>query len=104
MAPRAGGPHAGSMGRPNIVMRFLVSLTPRLDYKSWCRIDEIPRGIIITGGSPMRVQFFALSFIAAAAAAGAFAQQAAAQQTAPPPLQTFLNNKDIMALVDRAKA
>ncbi len=62
----------------------------------------------------MRAQFFALSFIAAAAAGGAFVQQAFvqqafvphafAQQTAPPPVQTFLNNTDIMALVAKAKA
>jgi mannose-6-phosphate isomerase-like protein (cupin superfamily) len=46
----------------------------------------------------MRVQFLALTFIAATAAPGALAQQAT------PPLQTFLNNKDIVALVDKAKA
>jgi mannose-6-phosphate isomerase-like protein (cupin superfamily) len=56
----------------------------------------------------MRAQFLALSFMAATAAGSAFVQQAAAQQaapqTSPSQLQTFLNNKDIMALVDKAKA
>ncbi len=56
----------------------------------------------------MRAQFLALSFMAATATGSAFVQQAAAQQaapqTSPGPLQTFLNNKDIMALVDKAKA
>jgi mannose-6-phosphate isomerase-like protein (cupin superfamily) len=52
----------------------------------------------------MRAQFLALSFTAAVAASSAFIQQAVAQQPAPPTLQTFLNNKDIMALVDKAKA
>jgi mannose-6-phosphate isomerase-like protein (cupin superfamily) len=49
----------------------------------------------------MRAQFLALSFMAATAAGGAFIEPAAAQQSA---LQTFLNNTDIMALVDKAKA
>jgi mannose-6-phosphate isomerase-like protein (cupin superfamily) len=51
----------------------------------------------------MRAQFLALTFIAVTAASGAFVQPSAAQQAAPS-LQTFLNNKDIMALVDKAKA
>ena len=46
----------------------------------------------------MRAQVLALTFIAATAASSALAQQAA------PPAQTFLNNKDIMALIDKAKA
>ena len=46
----------------------------------------------------MRAQVLALTFIAATAASSALAQQAA------PPVQTFLNNKEIMALVDKAKA
>jgi mannose-6-phosphate isomerase-like protein (cupin superfamily) len=50
----------------------------------------------------MRAQFLALSFIAAAATS-VFVQQARAQQAAPP-VQTFLNSKEIMALVDKAKA
>src|SRR5262249_14768344 len=54
--------------------------------------------MLATGGNPMRAQFLALTFIAATAASSAFAQQAA------PPVQTFLNNKKIMALVDKAKA
>jgi mannose-6-phosphate isomerase-like protein (cupin superfamily) len=56
----------------------------------------------------MRAPFLALSLIAATAAsvfvAPVFVEQALAQQPAPPTLQTFLNNKDIMALVDKAKA
>jgi mannose-6-phosphate isomerase-like protein (cupin superfamily) len=51
----------------------------------------------------MRAKFLALSFMAATAASGIFAGQAIAQQAAPT-LQTFLNNKEIMALVDKAKA
>ena len=46
----------------------------------------------------MRVQFAVSSVIAAFVASSAFAQQAA------PPLNTFMSNKDIMALVDKAKA
>jgi mannose-6-phosphate isomerase-like protein (cupin superfamily) len=57
----------------------------------------------------MRAPFLALPFIAATAAssfvaANAFVSQALAQQPAPPALQTFLNSKEIMALVDKAKA
>jgi mannose-6-phosphate isomerase-like protein (cupin superfamily) len=61
----------------------------------------------------MRAHVLALTFIAAAAASSltavaltatrALAQQAA-PQTSPNQLQTFLNNKEIMALVDKAKA
>jgi mannose-6-phosphate isomerase-like protein (cupin superfamily) len=54
--------------------------------------------MFMTGGIPMRAQFLTLTFIAATAASGAVAQQAG------PPLQTFLNNKEIIALVDKAKA
>ena len=46
----------------------------------------------------MRTQFLALTLLLTTAASGALAQQAA------PPMQTFLNNKEIMALVDKAKA
>jgi mannose-6-phosphate isomerase-like protein (cupin superfamily) len=59
----------------------------------------------------MRAPFLASSlFIATAAAAvfagpAFFAGKALAQQPAPPPaVQTFLNSKDIMALLDKAKA
>jgi mannose-6-phosphate isomerase-like protein (cupin superfamily) len=56
----------------------------------------------------MRAKFLALSFMAATAASGVLAGQAivgqAFAQQAAPPVQTFLNNKDIMALVDKAKA
>ena len=56
----------------------------------------------------MRAPFLALSLIAATTAsvfvAPVFVEQVLAQQPAPPTLQTFLNNKDIMALVDKAKA
>ena len=45
----------------------------------------------------MRAQFLAFTILATMAS-GAFAQQAA------PPTNTFMNNKDIMALVDKAKA
>jgi mannose-6-phosphate isomerase-like protein (cupin superfamily) len=50
----------------------------------------------------MRAQFLALSLIATTTAS-VFVQQALAQQAAPP-VQTFLNNKEIIALVDKAKA
>jgi mannose-6-phosphate isomerase-like protein (cupin superfamily) len=46
----------------------------------------------------MRVQFAASTVIVAIVASSAFAQQAA------PPLNTFMSNKDIMVLVDKAKA
>jgi mannose-6-phosphate isomerase-like protein (cupin superfamily) len=46
----------------------------------------------------MRAQFLASTFLATAIASSAFAQQAA------PALQTFMNNKEIMALVEQAKA
>jgi mannose-6-phosphate isomerase-like protein (cupin superfamily) len=46
----------------------------------------------------MRAQFAAITVIATTVASGAFAQQAT------PPLNTFMSNKDIMALVDKAKA
>jgi mannose-6-phosphate isomerase-like protein (cupin superfamily) len=51
----------------------------------------------------MRAKFLALTFMAATAASGVPVQSALAQQAASP-VQTFLNNKDIMALVDKAKA
>ena len=51
----------------------------------------------------MRAPFLALSLIAAAATS-VCAGPALAQQAAPPTLQTFLNSKEIMALVDKAKA
>jgi mannose-6-phosphate isomerase-like protein (cupin superfamily) len=46
----------------------------------------------------MRVTRLVLTLLAAAVASGAAAQQAA------PPMRTFLDNKEIMALVDKAKA
>jgi mannose-6-phosphate isomerase-like protein (cupin superfamily) len=46
----------------------------------------------------MRMQFLAISFLATAVASGALAQQAA------PPPKTFMNNKEIMGLIDKAKA
>ena len=52
----------------------------------------------------MRAPFLASSlFIAAAAASTVFAGPALAQQAAPP-VQTFMNSKEIMGLVDKAKA
>ncbi len=47
----------------------------------------------------MRAQFLAFTFLATAAATSALAQQAAA-----PPAKTFMNNKEIMGLIDKAKA
>ena len=47
----------------------------------------------------MRAQFLAFTFLATAVASGALAQQAA-----PPPMKTFMNNKEIMGLIDKAKA
>jgi mannose-6-phosphate isomerase-like protein (cupin superfamily) len=46
----------------------------------------------------MRAQLIAFTFLATAVASGALAQQAA------PPASTFMNNKEIMGLVDKAKA
>jgi mannose-6-phosphate isomerase-like protein (cupin superfamily) len=46
----------------------------------------------------MRAQFLAFTFLATAVASGAFAQQPA------PPAKTFMNNKEIMGLIDKAKA
>src|SRR5215467_7873640 len=45
----------------------------------------------------MRAQFLTLTFLATALASSALAQQAA-------PTNTFMNNKEIMGLVDKAKA
>jgi mannose-6-phosphate isomerase-like protein (cupin superfamily) len=57
------------------------------------------RGIrLITGGTFMRAQFLAFTFLATAAASSALAQQTA------PPAKTFMNNKEIMGLIDKAKA
>jgi mannose-6-phosphate isomerase-like protein (cupin superfamily) len=47
----------------------------------------------------MRAQSFAIAVLATVAASGAFAQQAAA-----PSGTAFMNNKEIMSLVDKAKA
>jgi mannose-6-phosphate isomerase-like protein (cupin superfamily) len=47
----------------------------------------------------MRAQFLAFTLLATAAATSALAQQAAA-----PPAKTFMNNKEIMGLIDKAKA
>ena len=46
----------------------------------------------------MRAQFLAFTFLATAVASSALAQQAA------PPARTFMDNKEIMGLVDKAKA
>jgi mannose-6-phosphate isomerase-like protein (cupin superfamily) len=46
----------------------------------------------------MRAQFLAFTFLATALASSAVAQQAAA------PMNTFMNNKEIMGLIDKAKA
>ena len=46
----------------------------------------------------MRPQFLALTFLATAMATSVLAQQAAA------PATTFMNNKEIMGLIDKAKA
>jgi mannose-6-phosphate isomerase-like protein (cupin superfamily) len=46
----------------------------------------------------MRAQFLAFTFLATAVASGALAQQPA------PPMKTFMNNKEIMGLIDKAKA
>jgi mannose-6-phosphate isomerase-like protein (cupin superfamily) len=47
----------------------------------------------------MPMRFLALTLLASVAASGALAQTMAA-----PPVTVFMNNKDIMALVDKAKA
>jgi mannose-6-phosphate isomerase-like protein (cupin superfamily) len=47
----------------------------------------------------MRMQFLAIAFAATAAASSAFAQSAA-----PPMVSAFMNEKDIMGLIDKAKA
>ena len=46
----------------------------------------------------MRAQFLAFTFLATAVASGALAQQPA------PAMKTFMNNKEIMGLIDKAKA
>ena len=46
----------------------------------------------------MRAQFLAFTFLATAVASGALAQQPA------PATNTFMNNKEIMGLIDKAKA
>jgi len=46
----------------------------------------------------MRAQFLAFTFLATAMASSALAQQAAA------PMNMFMNNKEIMGLIDKAKA
>jgi mannose-6-phosphate isomerase-like protein (cupin superfamily) len=51
----------------------------------------------------MRPQFLAFTFLAATVASSAVTSSALAQQAAPP-ATVFMNNKDITALVDRAKA
>src|SRR5215813_13856569 len=47
----------------------------------------------------MRAQFLVFTFLATALASSALAQQAAS-----PPTKTFMDNKEIMGLVDKAKA
>src|SRR5215831_9557584 len=47
----------------------------------------------------MRAQFLVFTFLATALASSASAQQAAS-----PPTRTFMNNKEIMGLIDKAKA
>src|SRR5262252_5684941 len=47
----------------------------------------------------MRAQFLVFTFLATA-----LASSASAQQAAPPPTRTFINNKEIMGLIDKAKA
>jgi mannose-6-phosphate isomerase-like protein (cupin superfamily) len=47
----------------------------------------------------MRAQFLAFTFLATALASSAVAQQAA-----PPAITAFMNNKEIMGLIDKAKA
>ena len=47
----------------------------------------------------MRAQYLALTFLATTAASSAFAQQ-----PATPPMTAFMNNKEIMGLIDKAKA
>jgi hypothetical protein len=46
----------------------------------------------------MRAQFLTVTFLATVAATSALAQQAA------PPARTFMDNKEIMGLIDKAKA
>jgi mannose-6-phosphate isomerase-like protein (cupin superfamily) len=47
----------------------------------------------------MRAQVLVLTFLATSVASSALAQQAAS-----PPMRTFMNNKEIIGLVDKAKA
>ncbi len=47
----------------------------------------------------MRAQFLAFTFLATVVASSALAQQAAS-----PPAKTFMNNKEIMGLVDKARS
>jgi mannose-6-phosphate isomerase-like protein (cupin superfamily) len=52
----------------------------------------------------MRIRNLAFTLLAAVVASGAVVSSAMAQQPAAPPATVFMNNKDIMALVDKAKA
>jgi mannose-6-phosphate isomerase-like protein (cupin superfamily) len=73
------------------------SLAPCAGGGGWLRMGRAMW--LITGGTLMRAQFLALTFLATAAASSAVAQQAAS-----PPTKTFMDNKEIMGLVDKAKA
>jgi mannose-6-phosphate isomerase-like protein (cupin superfamily) len=59
-----------------------------MDCETWPTQEE----------TPMRTQFLAVTFLVTATATSALAQQAV------PPARTFMNNKEIMGLVDKAKA
>jgi len=52
----------------------------------------------------MRAQFLAFTVIATALTSSALTSAAVAQQAAAPAMTVFMNNKDIMSLVDKAKA
>lgn len=52
----------------------------------------------------MRATCLASTFVVTAFVVTAFVSTALAQQAAPPPMTAFMSNKDIMGLIDKAKA
>ena len=94
---------AGKSPRPGMTeLRFVecaahIELAPCNDSGGCLPIRSGTR--LIIGGTLMRAQFLAFTFLATVVASSALAQQAAS-----PPAKTFMNNKEIMGLVDKAKA
>src|SRR3984893_3145192 len=74
-----------------------IELAPCNDSGGCLPIPSSTR--LIIGGTLMRAQFLAFTFLATVVASSALAQQAAS-----PPAKTFMNNKEIRGRVDKAKA